>query len=167
MYKIIGRTYFNTYNYLISNYNKIHYKIYDVQKIESYCTKTNKLSNVYIYYILMKICIIFKFNLLINLINYITYNKDNIFNIHMKTQVRECKFIYNDNLFELINFMNINDKYIKYQIDLPNKYIIRSCEINNHKDIHHLLYLYYDPKYICPYNTIINILNIITERVIY
>ena len=160
MYEIIGRLYFNTYNYVISHYNTFHYKIFDVQKIESYCSKTNKLTNIYIYYILMKLCIIFKFNLLIDFINYITYNKDNIFNLHIKTKVRECKFIYNGNLFDLIDFMNINEKHIKHQINLPNKYIIRSCELNNHKDIHQLLYLYYDPEYICPNNTIINILNV-------
>jgi hypothetical protein len=160
IYEIIGRLYFNTYNYLISNYNTLHYKLFDVQKIESYCTKTNRLSNIYVYYILMKICKKFQLNLLIDLINYITYEKDNLYNLHIKTKVRECKFIYNGNLFDLINFMNINDKYIKHQINLPNKYIIRSCELNNHKDIHHLLYLYYDPELIFPKNTIIDILNV-------
>lgn len=160
MYEIIAKLYFNTYNYLISHYNRLHYKLFDVQKIESYCTKTNKSSNLYIYYILMKISIMLKINALIKFINYMTYDKDNFLNLHIKTQIRECKFIYQSNLFDLINFMNDNNKYIKHQINLPNKYIIRSCEINNHKDIHHLLYLYYDPEKKCPDNTIINILNV-------
>jgi hypothetical protein len=89
-----------------------------------------------------------------------TYDKDNIINLHIKTKVRECKLIYQGNLFQFVNFMNINEKHIKHQINLPNKYLIRSCELNNNKDIHHLLYLYYDPENICPHNTIINILNV-------
>jgi len=160
IYEIIGKIYFNTYNFLISNYNTLHYQLFDVQKIESYCTRTNRFSNVYIYYIFMKICKILKLYFLIKLINRMTYNKYIIYNLHIKTKIRECKFIYDGNLFDLIDFMHINNKYIKEQINLPNKYIIKSCELNNHKDIHSLLYLYYDPKMIFLKNTIINILNV-------
>jgi len=160
MYELIGKLYFNIYNCLIKYYNIIHYKLYDVQKIESYCTKTNKLTNIYFYYLMMKLCTSLQLNLLIDLINYKTFNEDTLLNVHIKTNVRECKFIYKGALSNLIQFMDVNHKYIKHQINLPNKYIIRSCELNNHKDIHHLLYLYYDPENICPNNTIINILNI-------
>lgn len=131
--------------------------MFDIQKIEMYTKQTNKLSNIYLYYILMKICIKFRLNILIDIINRINYG---IINIHIKTKTRECKFIYSGNLYEFINFMKKNDKQLKHQINLPNKYLISECNINNYKDIHHLLYLYYDPEKICLDNTIINILNV-------
>ena len=157
IYEFVGKLYFNTYNYLINYYNIINYKLFDVNKIHIYCNQKDRSSNLYIYYILMKCCMFLNLDLFINLINYLTFDKYKIIDVHIKTKVRECKFLYKGNLFNLINYMD-DHKYIKDQINLPNKYIIRSCELNGHKDIHHLLYLYYDPKIIFPNNTIINII---------
>jgi hypothetical protein len=148
-------------NNCISYYNRLKYRLFDINSIIIYNTETNKIKNIYLFYLIEKMLIYYP-----NFItNYFTklidnYLSNNLINVHIKSSSRECKFIYKDNLSSLIKYLNNNRNKIEQQINLPSKYIIRSCEINNYKNIHHLFYLYYDPDVLFPHNTIINILNI-------
>ena len=122
-------------------YNKIKNILFFVQKI----SLNNK--NVYIFYLIQKILLFFKLFKLINFVD--KFIGQGIYDVLIESSERKCKFISSHvALSELITFMDNNNDQIKKQNKLPHKYIIKSCELGQHKDIHKILYLYYDPDII-------------------
>lgn len=122
-------------------YNKIKNILFFVQKINL----NNK--NIYIFYLIQKILLFFKLLTLVKFID--KFIGQGIYDVFIESNERKCKFIsLHNTLSGLITFMNNNNDQINKQNKLPHKYIIKSCELGQYKDIHKILYLYYDPDII-------------------